>query len=200
LIVVDVQNDFCEGGALAVPGASEILDPLNALIETAFGRGTVILTQDWHPARHSSFASTHPGKAPFDSVDLPYGPQTLWPDHCVIGSVGAAFHPGLRTDSANLVIRKGSNPRIDSYSGFFENDRETSTGLSGYLRSRNVGRVFVCGLAMDYCVRFTALDARREGLETFVVADASRAIGDLAGTRSAFSENRVTELPASAIL
>lgn len=200
LIVVDVQNDFCEGGALAVPDASKILDPVNALIGRAFGRGTVVLTQDWHPAGHSSFASTHPGKAPFDSIELAYGAQTLWPDHCVMGSAGARFHPGLHADRANLIIRKGSNVAVDSYSGFYENDRTTPTGLAGYLRDRGVTRIFIGGLATDYCVRFTALDAVREGLSALVIPEACRAIGDGAATRDEFAQRGITELSLSALI
>lgn len=171
LIVIDVQNDFCPGGALAVAGGDQIIGRINALMAT---HPTVVLTQDWHPAGHSSFASSHPGKTPFETVEMAYGAQTLWPDHCVQGSQGAEFHPDLRTDPAQLVIRKGFRPGIDSYSAFFENDRTTPTGLDGYLRSRGVERVVLAGLATDYCVGFSALDAAGLGFGVTV---------DLAGCR-----------------
>ncbi|UWQ62381.1 MULTISPECIES: bifunctional nicotinamidase/pyrazinamidase [Leisingera] len=180
LIVVDVQNDFCPGGALAVPGGDEVVAPINAMMDRF---DTVILTQDWHPAGHSSFASAHPGKAPFDTVEMPYGPQVLWPDHCVQGTGGAAFHKDLRTDG-DLIIRKGFRPAIDSYSGFFENDRTTPTGLEGYLRSRGITRLALAGLATDFCVAFTALDAARLGFEVTVDLSACRAI-DLDGSLQA---------------
>ncbi|EDZ48576.1 pyrazinamidase/nicotinamidase [Rhodobacterales bacterium Y4I] len=180
LIVVDVQNDFCPGGALAVPGGDEVVAPINAMMDRF---DAVILTQDWHPAGHSSFASAHPGKAPFDTVEMPYGPQVLWPDHCVQGTGGAAFHKDLRTDG-DLIIRKGFRPAIDSYSGFFENDRTTPTGLEGYLRSRGITRLALAGLATDFCVAFTALDAARLGFEVTVDLSACRAI-DLDGSLQA---------------
>ncbi|MDC0658928.1 bifunctional nicotinamidase/pyrazinamidase [Leisingera sp. SS27] len=180
LIVVDVQNDFCPGGALAVPGGDEVVAPINAMM----GRfDAVILTQDWHPAGHSSFASSHPGKAPFETTEMPYGPQVLWPDHCVQGTEGAAFRKGLRTDG-DLIIRKGFRPAIDSYSGFFENDQITPTGLEGYLRSRGITRLTLAGLATDFCVAFTALDAARLGFGVTVQLSACRAI-DLDGSLSA---------------
>ena len=150
LIVVDVQNDFCPGGALAVPGGDEVLAPINAKMVQF---DTVILTQDWHPAGHSSFASSHPGKAPFETVEMAYGTQVLWPDHCVQGSDGAAFHKELRTDG-DLILRKGFRAGIDSYSGFFENDQTTPTGLEGYLRSRGITGLTLAGLATDFCVAF----------------------------------------------
>ena len=181
LLVVDVQNDFCDGGALAVPNGTSVVAPVNRLIER-FDR--VVLTQDWHPSGHSSFASSHPGNAPFESVEMPYGPQTLWPDHCVQGSDGAAFHPDLNANRAELVLRKGFHPAIDSYSAFRENDRRTLTGLGGYLRERKVERLFLCGLATDYCVAWSALDAVEAGFETTVFLGACRAIdleGSLAG-------------------
>ena len=161
LIVVDVQNDFCPGGALAVPGGDEVVAPVNALMKCF---ETVILTQDWHPAGHSSFAASHAGKSPFETVEMPYGTQVLWPAHCVQGTEGAAFHPGLRTDG-DLIIRKGFRPGIDSYSGFFENDQATPTGLDGYLRGRGVTGLTLAGLATDFCVAFTALDAARLDLK-----------------------------------
>ncbi|UWQ79540.1 bifunctional nicotinamidase/pyrazinamidase [Leisingera sp. S132] len=180
LIVVDVQNDFCPGGALAVPGGDEVVAPINAMM----GRfDAVILTQDWHPAAHSSFASSHPGKAPFETTEMPYGPQVLWPDHCVQGTDGAAFHKDLRTDG-DLIIRKGFRPAIDSYSGFFENDQTTPTGLEGYLRSRGITHLTLAGLATDFCVAFTALDAAGLGFGVTVQLSACRAI-DLDGSLQA---------------
>ncbi|HMQ57007.1 MAG TPA: bifunctional nicotinamidase/pyrazinamidase [Rhizobiaceae bacterium] len=181
LIVIDVQNDFCPGGALAVAGGDEILPSVNALIA---GHDNVILTQDWHPAGHSSFASSHSGRAPFQAIEVVYGPQTLWPDHCIQGFPGAAFHPGLEWTKAQMVVRKGFRPAIDSYSAFFENDRVTPTGLGGYLGERGIGEVVLCGLATDYCVAYSALDAARLGLKTTVVMDACRAI-DLGGSLAA---------------
>ncbi|MBY6141453.1 bifunctional nicotinamidase/pyrazinamidase [Leisingera daeponensis] len=180
LIVVDVQNDFCPGGALAVPGGDEVVAPINALMDRF---DAVILTQDWHPAGHSSFASSHTGKAPFETTEMPYGTQVLWPDHCVQGTSGAAFHKGLRTDG-DLIIRKGFRPGIDSYSGFFENDQTTPTGLEGYLRSRGITGVTLAGLATDFCVAFTALDAARLGFAVTVELSACRAI-DLEGSLQA---------------
>jgi nicotinamidase/pyrazinamidase len=181
LIVVDVQNDFCPGGALAVPGGDEIVAPINRLIERY---DNVVLTQDWHPAGHSSFASSHPGSAPFSSIEMPYGTQTLWPDHCIQGSAGAEFRRDLRWTKAQLVIRKGFRKSIDSYSAFFENDRKTPTGLAGYLRERGIGKVVLTGLATDFCVGYSALDAARMGFDVSVVMDASRAI-DLNGSLDA---------------
>jgi nicotinamidase/pyrazinamidase len=178
LLVVDVQNDFCPGGALAVPGGDAVL-PAIARLMPRFAH--VALTQDWHPRGHRSFASSHPGRAPFDTVTLPYGEQTLWPDHCVQGTPGAALHAGLEADRAELVIRKGFRPEIDSYSAFFENDRATPTGLAGYLRERGFARVVLAGLATDFCVAYSALDARRQGFDAVVVLDACRAI-DLDGS------------------
>ncbi|MFW8633766.1 bifunctional nicotinamidase/pyrazinamidase [Cribrihabitans pelagius] len=177
LIVIDVQNDFCPGGALAVPGGDEVVSPINAMMDHF---DTVLLTQDWHPAGHSSFASSHPGKAPFDSIGMPYGPQVLWPDHCVQGSHGAAFRKDLRT-GGDLILRKGFRTAVDSYSGFFENDQTTPTGLEGYLRTRGITRLTLAGLATDFCVAFTALDARRLGFEVSVALAACRAI-DLGGS------------------
>lgn len=177
LIVVDVQNDFCPGGALAVPGGDAVVPVVNQLA----GRfAHVVLTQDWHPAGHSSFASQHPGRRPFETVEMPYGPQTLWPDHCVAGTGGAEFHPGLDTARAELVIRKGFRRAIDSYSAFTENDRATPTGLAGYLRERGLRRLFLVGLATDYCVAWSALGAATAGFEATVIEDACRAI-DLDG-------------------
>lgn len=180
LLVIDVQNDFCPGGALAVPGGDEIVAPINALMQDF---DAVILTQDWHPAGHSSFASAHPGKAPFDMTQMPYGPQVLWPDHCVQGSQGAAFHPDLRTDG-DLIIRKGFRPAIDSYSAFFENDQTTPTGLKGYLQTRGIERLTLVGLATDFCVHFSAVDAARLGFDVSVRTDLCRAI-DMDGSLEA---------------
>ncbi|EKF40391.1 isochorismatase hydrolase [Nitratireductor indicus C115] len=178
LIVIDVQNDFCPDGALAVAGGDQVVPVINALI----GRFEhVVLTQDWHPAGHSSFASSHPGKAPFETVEMAYGTQTLWPDHCVQGTAGAAFHPELEWTSAEMIIRKGFRKAIDSYSAFFENDHETPTGLSGYLRERGISRVTLAGLATDFCVAYSALDARRQGFDATVILEGCRAI-DLGGS------------------
>jgi len=173
LLVIDVQNDFCPGGALPVPEGDAVIAPINRLIGAA---AHVLLTQDWHPAGHGSFASSHRGRQPYDSIDMPYGPQILWPDHCMQGSKGAEFHPALAATRAELVIRKGYNPAIDSYSAFFENDRSTPTGLGGYLRSRGIGAVALCGLATDFCVLYSALDARAEGFAVTVYEDACRGI------------------------
>jgi nicotinamidase/pyrazinamidase len=181
-LVIDVQNDFCPGGALAVAGGDEVV-PLIARLAERFRH--VALTQDWHPRGHRSFASTHPGRQPFQSVEMPYGAQTLWPDHCVQGTVGAAFHAGLKlVDKAELILRKGFRAEIDSYSAFYENDRRTPTGFAGYLRERGVRRIFMAGLATDFCVSYSALDARREGFEAIVLEDACRAI-DLGGSLDA---------------
>lgn len=187
LLVIDVQNDFCPGGALAVPGGDEVVAPINAMMDQF---DAVILTQDWHPAGHSSFASTHPGKSPFDLIEMPYGPQVLWPDHCVQGTEGAEFHKDLRTD-ADLILRKGFRPAIDSYSAFFENDRTTPTGLEGYLRTRGIETLTLAGLATDFCVHFSAVDAARLGFDVTVRMDACRAIdldGSLAAAELAMKE------------
>jgi nicotinamidase/pyrazinamidase len=187
LIVVDVQNDFCPGGALAVPRGDEIVPVVNRL---AARFRNVVLTQDWHPAGHFSFASTHPGKKPFETIAAPYGPQVLWPNHCVQGTPGAEFHRALQIPHAALVVRKGMDRTIDSYSTFYENDRTTPTGLIGYLRERGFSRVFLAGLAFDFCVRYSAEDARREGFTVFVVEDACRGIdvdGSVALTRASLT-------------
>jgi nicotinamidase/pyrazinamidase len=178
LLVVDVQNDFCPGGSLAVPDGDAVVPLVNAL-----GRRFrhVVLTQDWHPAGHASFASSHPGRKPFETIELAYGPQVLWPDHCVQGTRGAAFHARLDLPHAEAVIRKGFRQGIDSYSGFVEADRRTRTGLEGYLRERDITKVVIAGLATDFCVSWTAQDAARAGFETVVVEDACRAI-DLDGS------------------
>jgi nicotinamidase/pyrazinamidase len=185
LIIIDVQNDFCPGGALAVPGGNEIIDRINRM-QQSFAH--VVLTQDWHPSGHSSFASAHDGKAPYDMVEMPYGDQVLWPDHCVQGTDGAAFHAGLATDRADLILRKGSNPAIDSYSAFFENDHQTATGLEGYLRDKGVVSLLFVGLATDFCVRYSAVDAAKLGFDVSVDLSACRAI-DLNGSlRQALAE------------
>ncbi len=172
-LVIDVQNDFCPGGALAVPGGDEVVPRINELA----GRFEhVLLTQDWHPPGHLSFASSHAGKAPYETVKLAYGSQILWPDHCVQGTPGAAFHPELRLDRAELVLRKGFRRAIDSYSAFFENDHRTPTGLAGYLRERGVETLYLAGLATDFCVQYSALDGRAVGFEVYVVEDAVRGI------------------------
>jgi len=177
LIVIDVQNDFCPGGGLAVPDGDAIVPGINALMDDF---DAVILTQDWHPAGHSSFASSHSGKGPYEMVEMPYGPQVLWPDHCVQGTEGAAFHGGLRVDG-DLIIRKGFRPGIDSYSAFFENDQTTPTGLDGYLRNRGLSDLTLVGLATDFCVHFSAVDAARLGFDVTVRMDLCRAI-DLDGS------------------
>lgn len=184
LIVIDVQNDFCPGGHLAVNGGDEIVEGINALMP-AFD--AVVLTQDWHPAGHSSFASSHNAE-PFSSITLPYGPQTLWPDHCIQGSEGAAFHTYLNTDAADVIIRKGTNPAIDSYSAFFENDQKTPTGLEGWLEVRGIGELTFVGLATDYCVAWSALDAKRLGFEVSVQTELCRAI-DLDGSLASVIDN-----------
>ena len=180
LIVIDIQNDFCPGGALAVAGGNAIIPRVNAMMPDFAVR---VLTQDWHTANHSSFAENHPGTAPFSMVTMPYGQQVLWPTHCIQGTIGAAFHADLRTDPADLVIRKGFRAEIDSYSAFFENDRITPTGLDGYLRSRGVTGLTLVGLAFDYCVAYSALDAARLGFEVTVLEGACRAI-DLGGSQA----------------
>ena len=181
LIVVDIQNDFLPGGALAVPRGDETVAIANRLMSLF---PTVVLTADWHPADHSSFASQHAGKAPYDVVTMPYGNQVLWPDHCVAGTTGADFAAGLETVRAHAVIRKGTDKNCDSYSGFLAADRKTPTGLAGYLKSRGVTTVFVCGLATDFCVAWTAQDAAAAGFKTYLIEDASRAI-DAGGSLAA---------------
>jgi nicotinamidase/pyrazinamidase len=181
LIVIDVQNDFCPGGALAVPEGDRIVSGINALMDSS---DAVILTQDWHPKGHSSFASNHAGKAPYELIAMPYGTQVLWPDHCIQGSEGARFHADLHVDRADLIIRKGYNPAIDSYSALFENDRTTPTGLEGYLRTRGIDRLVMVGLALDFCVNYSAVDAAKLGFDVTVRQDLCRAI-DLDGSLSA---------------
>lgn len=173
LIVIDVQQDFCPGGALAVSGGNEIVPVINNLSQ-AFDH--VILTQDWHPEGHSSFASSHSGKAPFDQEKMSYGEQVLWPDHCIQGSAGASFHPSLVVDKAELIIRKGFRSEIDSYSAFFENDHATRTGLAGYLRERGFQTICLAGLATDFCVKWSALDGVHLGFEVMIIEDAVRGI------------------------
>lgn len=188
LLVIDLQNDFCPGGALAVPEGDAIVPGINALMGDF---AAVILTQDWHPSGHSSFASSHIGASPMDMTQMPYGPQVLWPDHCIQGSQGAAFHPALDTTRADLMIRKGFNPAIDSYSAFFENDHTTPTGLDGYLRTRGITAVTLVGLATDFCVNFSAVDAAKLGFEVSVLTDLCRAIdfdGSLAAALSGMTE------------
>ena len=178
LVVVDVQNDFCPGGALEVPDGDAVVPFINRIAPRFAAR---ILTQDWHPSGHRSFASSHPGRAPFETAELAYGEQILWPDHCVQGTAGAAFHPDLATDGADLVLRKGFRPEIDSYSAFYENDRRTPTGLAGYLRSRGISCLVFVGLATDFCVAWSAIDGARGGFAVAVAEDACRAI-DLDGS------------------
>ncbi|MBL41190.1 MAG: nicotinamidase/pyrazinamidase [Rhodospirillaceae bacterium] len=168
LIVVDIQNDFCEGGALEVPDASKIIDKSNKLINIF---DQVILTQDWHPYNHISFASQHKGKKPFDIIEVDYGKQTLWPEHCIQGTYGADFHRNLITKAAKLIIRKGYNKNIDSYSAFFENDKYTCTGLKGYINEKKINKVYFLGLALDVCVKDSALDSKNSGLDTYVFED-----------------------------
>jgi len=181
LIAIDVQNDFCPGGALAVEDGNAVVAPVNGLMEPA---DCVVLTQDWHPSAHKSFADNHPGAAPFSTVEMPYGTQVLWPRHCVQGSVGAEFHQDLNLTRPDLILRKGSNPDIDSYSAFFENDRNTRTGLAGYLEHRGISELVFAGLATDFCVAWSALDAARLGFAASVVLPACRAI-DLDGSLDA---------------
>lgn len=178
LIIVDVQNDFCPDGLLAVAGGDEIIPQINAMIDDFSVR---VLTQDWHPANHSSFADNVDGKNPFDMIEMPYGPQVLWPIHCVRGSKGAKFHKELRTDSADMIVRKGFRPKIDSYSAFFENDHKTATGLHGYLQERGIDTITLVGLATDFCVSYSAIDAAKLGYNTTVLEDACRSI-DLNGS------------------
>lgn len=181
LLIIDVQNDFCPGGNLAVTGGDEIVPLINKLAST---HKHVLLTQDWHPEGHSSFASQHIGHTPFTQIEMPYGMQTLWPDHCIIGSQGAEFHSALDVPHAELIIRKGFRKSVDSYSAFFENDHKTPTGLGGYLKERGFTKVIFVGLAFDYCVRYSAEDAKSLGFETEVIEAATRAI-DLGGTSDA---------------
>jgi nicotinamidase/pyrazinamidase len=181
LVVVDVQNDFCSGGRLAVPGGEEVVPVVNRIAGLF---RNIVVTQDWHPPGHASFASAHPRRLPFEQIVMPYGPQVLWPDHCVQGSDGAALHAGLQLARAQLVVRKGWHDAVDSYSAFVEADGRTVTGLAGYLDARGIGTLYVCGLATDFCVAWTALDARKAGYDCAVIEDACRAI-DLDGSLAA---------------
>ena len=188
LIVIDVQNDFCPGGALAVPEGADIIPAINSLMKDA---EVVVLTQDWLPAGHSSFAASHPGKNAYDLIEMPYGPQVLWPKHCIQGSAGAAFHKDLAHDRADLIIRKGYNSAIDSYSALFENDKTTPTGLEGYLRTRGITHLTMVGLALDFCVNYSAVDAAKAGFDVTVLRDLCRAIdlnGSLAEAESAMRD------------
>jgi nicotinamidase/pyrazinamidase len=199
LIVVDLQNDFLPGGALAVAGGDAIIPALNGLIARA---PCVVMTQDWHPGEHISFAANHPGHALFENIPVSYGSQVLWPAHCVQGTQGAEISPLVHIEKACAIVRKGARPDVDSYSGFVDADRKTRSGLAGLLRERGVTRVFVCGLATDFCVSWTALDAAAEGFETFVVTDASRAIdvnGSLAAAKDAWKSAGVKEILSSDI-
>jgi nicotinamidase/pyrazinamidase len=194
LLVVDVQNDFCPNGALAVPGGDEVVPLVNRLARCFLH---VILTQDWHPAGHHSFASTYPGRKPYDTIRLAYGPQILWPDHCVQRTPGAEFRKDLDTGNAELIIRKGYRHQVDSYSAFFENDHATPTGLIGYLRERGLTRVFLAGLAYDFCVRYSAEDAHRSGFDVAIVEDACRGIdvdGSVAATRRFLTELQIASI------
>jgi nicotinamidase/pyrazinamidase len=199
LIVVDIQNDFCPGGSLAVPRGDEVVPIINRLARRF---RNVVLTQDWHPRGHLSFASSHPGRQPYDTITASYGPQVLWPDHCVQGTKGAEFHAALDIPHAALVIRKGIHREIDSYSTFYENDRKTPTGLVGYMRERGFTRAFLAGLAFDFCVRYSAEDARREGFVVTVIEDACRGIdvqGSVAATRAVLAELKIPCLSAQAL-
>jgi nicotinamidase/pyrazinamidase len=197
LLVVDVQNDFCPGGRLPVPRGHEVIPPINRIAENF---QHVVLTQDWHPPGHQSFASTHPGRQPFETIAMPYGPQVLWPDHCVQGTPGAQLHADLRIASAQLILRKGFRRAVDSYSAFYENDHVTPTGLTGYLRERGLTHVFIAGLALDFCVRYSAEDARREGFTVAVIADACCGIdveGSVAATRESFTAQKIAVVTAA---
>jgi nicotinamidase/pyrazinamidase len=199
LLIVDVQNDFCSGGALAVPGGETVI-PVVCRVAELFDH--VILTQDWHPRGHLSFASSHPGRKPLDVIKAPYGDQVLWPDHCIQGSEGAAFHRNLVVPRAELIIRKGFHRDIDSYSALYENDRRTPTGLGGYLRERGLSRIFIVGLAFDFCVRYSAEDASRHGFAAYVIEDGCRGIGtgdSIAATRRSLAECGVSCIFADAV-
>jgi nicotinamidase/pyrazinamidase len=199
LLLIDLQPDFMPGGALAVAGGDEIVPGINQLA----GRfDHVILTQDWHPAGHISFASTHPGERPYTLIDVAYGPQTLWPAHCLQGSAGAALHEGLDVPHAELILRKGFRREIDSYSAFLENDHRTATGLAGYLRERGLQRLFVAGLAYDFCVRFSAVDGKALGFETLVLEDLCRAVnlpGSVEQTNQAYADAGIKRLLSAAL-
>jgi nicotinamidase/pyrazinamidase len=197
LLVIDVQNDFCPGGALAVADGDAVINPIHT-VASKFSH--IVLTQDWHPAGHSSFASAHAGKHPFEQIEVSYGTQTLWPDHCVQGRKGAEFHPALHLPQVEMILRKGFRAHIDSYSAFFENDRVTATGLAGYLRERGFTRVFLAGLAYDFCVGYSALDARRLGFDAIILRDACRAIdlnGSVATIETEFNQAAVVLVKSS---
>jgi nicotinamidase/pyrazinamidase len=199
LLIIDVQNDFCSGGALAVPDGEQVVAPINRLSPKF---QTVVATQDWHTPRHNSFASHHHGKAPFQTTELEYGTQVLWPDHCVQGTQGAELHPALDLVHCQMIVRKGFRPGIDSYSAFVENDKRTTTGLAGYLKERGISRVFLTGLATDFCVFYSAMDARANGFDVVLVEDACRAIdldGSLAAARKAMRDAGVVTLHSDAI-
>ncbi len=199
LLVVDIQNDFCPGGGLSVPRGDEVVPLVNRLAEKF---AHVVLTQDWHPRGHLSFASSHPGTKPHQAIEVFYGTQVLWPDHCVQGTKGAAFRDDLAIPHAELVLRKGYHREIDSYSAFCENDRKTRTGLAGYLRERGFTRVFLAGLAFDFCVRYSAEDAEHEGFEAVVIEDACRGIdvgGSMAETRALFKKLGIRCVSASMV-
>ncbi len=194
LLVIDVQNDFCPGGNLAVPDGDAIVPLVNQLMAKFDAN---ILAQDWHPAGHSSFASSHAGKQPMEMVDMPYGPQVLWPDHCIQGSKGAEFHADLNIDKADMIIRKGYNKAIDSYSAFQENDKKTPTGLAGYLQECNIKKLYLVGLATDFCVYYSAMDAVNRGIETIVITDACRGIdfdGSLDASLADMAQKGVTQI------
>jgi nicotinamidase/pyrazinamidase len=194
LLVIDVQNDFMPGGALAIPDGDAIVPLINTLAKKF---DHVILTQDWHPPQHISFAATHPNKQPLETIEVPYGPQTLWPEHVLQHTEGAAFHPALSIPHAELILRKGFRRHIDSYSAFLENDHRTQTGLAGYLRERNLQRLFLCGLAYDFCVRYSAIDGKALGFETIVIEDATRPVnlpGSVDATKQDFAQSDITSV------
>ena len=191
-LVIDVQNDFCPGGALAVPGGDQVIEPINKLLPRF---PATVFTQDWHPGAHSSFASNHKDRSVYELISLSYGKQVLWPDHCVQGTKGAEFHKDLQTDHTDLIIRKGFRKEIDSYSAFFENDRKTTTGLDGYLKNRNMEKVVCAGLATDFCVYYSAIDAMKLGFQVTVLLDASRGI-DLEGSL----DNALNEMRSNGIV
>lgn len=200
LLVIDLQNDFCPGGALAVPEGDQIVPLVNRLAQRF---EHVILTQDWHPAGHISFASSHPGTKPFSTIEVSYGTQTLWPDHCVRGTQGADFHPGLDAPHAELILRKGLRRDIDSYSAFLEDDHKTPTGLASYLRERGLKRLFLCGLAYDFCVRYSAIDGTAAGFECIVIEDATRAValpGSIEETNADFVNKNVRRVRTTDLL
>jgi nicotinamidase/pyrazinamidase len=199
LLVIDLQLDFCPGGSLAVTDGDAVVPIINSLAQRF---DHVLLTQDWHPPAHISFASTHTNKKPFETIEAPYGPQTLWPEHCLQRSAGAAFHPDLDLPHAELILRKGFRPNIDSYSAFLENDHTTPTGLAGYLRERGLKRLFLCGLAYDFCVRFSAIDGKHLGFETIVIEDATRPVnlpGSVDATNQAFAAAGIPRIQSAVL-